>query len=83
MQCIRNSDRGRQEGDAYVQLDSVIWHPDGFQLLYRVLHEELVRDLAFSPDSQRFYDVRGTICNIWEPDVRLRGGDDDVEDVSN
>lgn len=64
MQCIHNKDRGRQEGDAYVKLDSVIWHLDCFQLLYQVLHEELVRDLAFSPDSQRFYDARGTICNI-------------------
>ena len=59
-----------------------LWSLPGFHLVYRVPHEEFVRDLAFSPDSQRFYDVRGAICNIWEPDVLLRAGDDDSEDLS-
>jgi hypothetical protein len=44
-----------------------LWALPEFELMYRVQHEEFVRDLAFSPDSQRFYDVRGTICNIWNP----------------
>lgn len=29
-------------------------------------------DIAFSSDSRRFYDLRGPMCNIWEPDVLIR-----------
>jgi len=140
IQCIREGDLAKRSSDAWGQVDSIIWHPDGlsvfvlyqdativcfylideptvechetsaremvinndghllltsdnagtlslwslpqFQLMCRLPHEDLVRDLVFSPDSQRFYDVRGAICNIWEPEVLLRAGDDDAEDPS-
>ncbi|KAK3370531.1 hypothetical protein B0H63DRAFT_317889 [Podospora didyma] len=61
-----------------------LWLLPGFHLVYRLSspEEELVRDLAFSPDSQRFYDIRGAICNIWEPEVLLcTNDDDDSEDI--
>jgi WD40 repeat protein len=138
--CVRASDRGKQASDAWDQLDTILWSPDGmsvfvlyqdatimrfflsddepvengetsaremvishdgnllltsdnagtlslwtlpkFHLIYRLEYEEFVRDLAFSPDSQRFYDVRGAICNVWEPDVLIRPDEPDQEDVS-
>lgn len=59
-----------------------LWGLPNFQLLYRLPHEEFVRDLVFSPDSQRIYDVRGPICNIWEPGVLLRLDHEESEDAS-
>ena len=49
-----------------------VWGLPRFHLLYRLFFEELVRDLTFSPDGQRIYDSRGSICNVWEPDVLTR-----------
>jgi WD40 repeat protein len=141
IRCIRVDDLKKQESDAFDQLDSVTWYPDGmsvfvlyqdasivrfyltdeetvenretsarelvisqdgnllltcdhagtlslwslpkFQLVYRLPYEEFVRDLAFSPDSQRFYDVRGAICNVWEPDILVRAEELDHEESSN
>ncbi len=59
-----------------------LWRLPDFRLLHRLPYHGLVRDLAFSPDSKRFYDVRDAICNIWEPDVPLRDEDDDSGDLS-
>ncbi|EGE08451.1 hypothetical protein TEQG_07338 [Trichophyton equinum CBS 127.97] len=44
-----------------------IWSTDSFRLIYQLKYEGIVRDIAFSPDSRRIYDIRDTICNIWEP----------------
>lgn len=49
-----------------------VWTVPRFNLVYRLCYEEFVRDLAFSPDGQRIYDTRGTICNVWEPDALVR-----------
>ena len=43
-----------------------------FRLIYHLEYDELVRDLAFHPDGQRFYDIRGTICNVWEPEALVQ-----------
>ncbi|KAJ5451333.1 hypothetical protein N7491_000515 [Penicillium cf. griseofulvum] len=59
-----------------------VWSTDQFRLIYQVKHDELVRDLAWAPDAQRFYDTRGTLCNIWEPDVLIRSDDASQEDQS-
>ena len=41
-------------------------------LLYRVKSSSfLVKQLAFSKDSLRFADVRGSHCNVWDPAVVL------------
>lgn len=40
------------------------------QLLYRVSASDYgVRTLAFSSDDLRFLDVRGKLCNVWEPSI--------------
>jgi WD40 repeat protein len=60
-----------------------LWSLPQFNLAYRLHYEQFVRDLAFSPDGQRFYDVRGPLCNVWEPDVLLRADQEDPEEISN
>ena len=50
-------------------------------LVYQLVNEnEFIEDLAFSPDGQRFYDIRGSICNVWEPDALVRADDYELED---
>ncbi|KAL2131707.1 hypothetical protein VTI74DRAFT_4726 [Chaetomium olivicolor] len=54
-----------------------VWALPRFNLVYR-LHgngKDLVRDMAFSPDSQRIYDTRGSMCCVWEPDALVRPDD--------
>lgn len=54
-----------------------IYNYQHFVLIYQLTWENLVVDLAFSPDCRRFYDIRGSICNIWEPNVLIRLSDTD------
>jgi WD40 repeat protein len=37
--------------------------------------EDLVMGLAFSPNSRRFYDLRGGVVNVWESDNVTRFSD--------
>ena len=48
-----------------------------FALVYKLSWENPVVGLAFSPDCSRFYDVRGAVCNIWQPNVLIRLSDTD------
>ena len=50
-------------------------------LIYQLVNEnEFIDNLAFSPDAQRFYDIRGSICNVWEPEALVRPDDYELED---
>ena len=50
-------------------------------LIYRLVNQnEFIENLAFSLDGQRFYDTRGSICNVWEPDALVRPDDYELED---
>ena len=61
-----------------------IWTFPRLSLIYRLVNEnEFIRGLSFSPDNQRFYDVRGSSCNVWEPDALIRVEDNDMEDHSS
>ncbi|KAL8657378.1 MAG: hypothetical protein Q9226_001974 [Calogaya cf. arnoldii] len=60
-----------------------IWTFPKFNLLYRLHYDEFVRDLAFSPDGQRFYDTRGSMCNVWEPDAPVRPDEIEQDDTSS
>lgn len=60
-----------------------IWIIPGYTLMYRMRYDELVTDLAFSPDSTRFYDLRGSFCNVWEPDALVRADNIDRDDMSS
>jgi WD40 repeat protein len=54
-----------------------VWTSPRLHLLYQLNQDDLVRDMTFSPDAQRFYDLRGSMCHVWEPDELVRA--DDVE----
>ena len=43
-----------------------------FRLLFQMTSEDMVLGLTFSPDNHRFYDVRGTYGNAWEPSALMR-----------
>ena len=60
-----------------------VWALPRFNLIYKLFYEEIVRDLAFSPDGQRIYDSRGVLCNVWEPDVLIRHEDAGRDDASS
>lgn len=47
---------------------SRLQEPD-FRPIYRLEHHDYILDLAFSPDGQRFYEVRGPVCSVWEPEA--------------
>ncbi|KAL9111328.1 MAG: hypothetical protein Q9227_004205 [Pyrenula ochraceoflavens] len=60
-----------------------VWSFPRLTPLYKLVSEnEFIRDIAFSPDSQRIYDTRGSTCNIWEPDALVRP-EEDFEDRSS
>ncbi|KAL6716669.1 hypothetical protein ACLMJK_006237 [Lecanora helva] len=44
----------------------------GFVLLYQLVSADTVVGLAFSPDLRRFYDIRGSYGNAWEPNALLK-----------
>ena len=43
-----------------------------FQMIYQLSSEDMVTAICFSPDGRRFYDIRGSCANIWEPNSLLR-----------
>lgn len=52
-------------------------------LIYQLRSEnKFTRAITFSPDNQRIYDVRGSMCNVCEPDVLVRPDDQDHDDQS-
>ena len=52
-----------------------VWNLAYFAVIYQLSSEDLVIDLAFSPDCKRFYDLRGSSVNAWEPNCLLRFSD--------
>ena len=57
-----------------------VWTVPEYRLTYQVRANGVVYSLAFSPDGQRFYDVRGS---LWEPDALARPDDLDREELSS
>ncbi|PGH14324.1 hypothetical protein AJ79_03146 [Helicocarpus griseus UAMH5409] len=49
-----------------------IYNYEHFSLIYKLSSEDVITDLCFSMDSRRFYDLRGSYCNIWEPNALFR-----------
>ncbi|KAK8872740.1 nacht and wd domain protein [Apiospora arundinis] len=41
-------------------------------LIYKLSSEDIIKKILFSPDSRRFYDLRGSYCNVWEPNCLMR-----------
>lgn len=58
-----------------------VWTFPRLSLIYQLVNEnEFIENLTFSPDGQRFYDTRGSICNVWEPDALVRPDEQELED---
>lgn len=49
-----------------------LYTTDRFVLLHQLAAHGTVNAMTFSPDSRRFYDIRGEHGNAWEPDALLR-----------
>lgn len=56
-----------------------VWGLPKFNLIYRLQCDEFVRNLTFSPDGQRIYDVRGSNWSVWDPDVLVRHDEELME----
>jgi WD40 repeat protein len=67
------------DGDLFATSDAngtvKIWRFYDVALIYQLRCEYPVADLAFSPDNRRLYDLRGSFCNVWEPNVLIRISD--------
>ena len=50
-----------------------------FILIYQLSSEDVVTAICFSPDGRRFYDIRGSYCNVWEPNSLIRISDTDEQ----
>ena len=77
------------DGRLFVTSDSngtvKIWNFAYFSVIYQLSSENLVVDLAFSPDCRRFYDLRGSSINAWEPNslIRLSNTEDTFNDTAS
>lgn len=61
-----------------------IWTFPRLNLVYSLINNNgSSTDMVFSPNSQRFYDIRGSHCNVWEPDALVRPDEYDLEDHSS
>lgn len=49
-----------------------VWNFSFFTTIYQLSSGNLVSGLSFSPDSTRFYDIRGATINAWEPNCLIR-----------
>jgi WD40 repeat protein len=67
------------DGDLFATSDAngtvKIWKFGDVVLIYQLRCEYPVTDLAFSPDNRRLYDLRGSFCNVWEPNALVRMSD--------
>lgn len=60
-----------------------VWSLPNLAPIYILHNDEFVRDIALSPDNQRIYDTRGSICNAWGPDVLIRAENLDREEATS
>lgn len=49
-----------------------VWNYQHFALNYRFSCAPGITSLCFSPDHGCFYDLSGSVCNVWEPNVLIR-----------
>jgi WD40 repeat protein len=77
------------DGKLFVTSDSngtvKVWSFAYFSIVYQLSSENLVTGLTFSPDCRRFYDLRGSSVNVWEPNslVRLSENEESLSDTAS
>lgn len=63
-------------GQVFITMDvggSVkIYDYSSMSLIYMLSSEDRINQICFGLDNVRFYDLRGSYCNIWEPNCLLR-----------
>ena len=62
-----------------------LYNYDEFICIYQLMSEDNITGLCFTRDSRRFLNVRGSHCNIWEPNalIRLSELDDKVMETGS
>lgn len=62
-----------------------VWDFAYFSVIYQLSSENLVTELAFSPDSRRFYDLRDGSINTWEANslTRFLESDEQISDSNS
>ncbi|KIW73236.1 hypothetical protein PV04_01370 [Phialophora macrospora] len=67
------------DGQVFLTSDSngtvKVWNFAYFSIIYQLSSGDLVSGLSFSPDSTRFYDIRGGTITAWEPNALTRLGE--------
>ncbi|KAH6640550.1 NACHT and WD domain-containing protein, variant [Chaetomium tenue] len=77
------------DGRSFLSSDSAgtlsVWDLPRMNLIYSLVNSDsgLNDGLAFSPRAHRFYDLRRSVCNVWEPDALVRAYEQHVEDGSS
>ncbi|EXJ55027.1 uncharacterized protein A1O5_12766 [Cladophialophora psammophila CBS 110553] len=76
-------------GKVFVTSDSngtvKVWNFAYFTVIYQLSSGDLVSGLYFSPDSTRFYDIRGSTITAWEPSglTRLAESEETFSDTAS
>ncbi|OAP59166.1 hypothetical protein AYL99_06464 [Fonsecaea erecta] len=76
-------------GKIFVTSDSngtvKVWNFAYFTVIYQLSSGDLVSGLSFSPDSTRFYDIRGSTVTAWEPGglTRLAESEETFSDAAS
>ena len=61
-----------------------IFEFSSLRLLYETISSDYtVRALSFSSDNLRFFDVRQSICNAWEPSILVRTDSTETDSMSD
>ncbi|KAK3315933.1 hypothetical protein B0H66DRAFT_604239 [Apodospora peruviana] len=57
-----------------------VWNFPRLNLVYRLINDSgLIADMAFSPAGHRVYEIRVSVCNVWEPATLVRADEQDME----
>ncbi|POS72340.1 hypothetical protein DHEL01_v209267 [Diaporthe helianthi] len=60
-----------------------VWNFAYFTIIYQLSSDDIVAQLAFSTDSRRFYDLRGSSVNVWESNSLARFFDQEEQVTSD
>ncbi|KAK9418708.1 putative GPI inositol-deacylase [Seiridium unicorne] len=52
-----------------------IYEISSMTMIYKLTSEDGISRICLSPDSTHFYDLRGSYCNVWEPNCLMRLAD--------